>query len=308
MASRIKGITVEINGSTTGLDKALRETTSSINKTQAALKDVNRLLKVDPKNTELLAQKQKLLSQAVEETKGKLDGLKNASEQAAKTVGNYDAWKNAYTPIQEEIGKTQEKVGTLKTKMAELEKAGKVDTAEYKALGDELKNQEGHLESLKQKAKQVSDEFGKPISHEQYDALQREIIETEQNLKNLEQQAKEAASVLGTQMQVSGQKMQEVGDAVSSAGKKIMPVSTAVAGIGVASIKTAADFEAGMSQVAAISGASHELYGNGRMENRRYAGWSGRYYESCRGIRRRSGNHIRYSNRRTYCIWTVSKG
>ena len=118
MASRIKGITVEINGSTTGLDKALRETTSSINKTQAALKDVNRLLKVDPKNTELLAQKQKLLSQAVEETKGKLDGLKNASEQAAKTVGNYDAWKNAYTPIQEEIGKTQEKVGTLKTKMA----------------------------------------------------------------------------------------------------------------------------------------------------------------------------------------------
>ena len=45
MASRIKGITVEINGSTTGLDKALRETTSSINKTQAALKDVNRLLK-----------------------------------------------------------------------------------------------------------------------------------------------------------------------------------------------------------------------------------------------------------------------
>ena len=256
MASRIKGITVEINGSTTGLDKALRETTSSINKTQAALKDVNRLLKVDPKNTELLAQKQTLLSQAVEETKGKLDGLKNASEQAAKTVGNYDAWKNAYTPIQEEIGKTQEKVGTLKTKMAELEKAGKVDTAEYKALGDELKNQEGHLESLKQKAKQVSDEFGKPISHEQYDALQREIIETEQNLKNLEQQAKEAASVLGTQMQVSGQKMQEVGDAVSSAGKKIMPVSTAVAGIGVASIKTAADFEAGMSQVAAISGAT----------------------------------------------------
>lgn len=256
MASRIKGITVEINGSTTGLDKALRETTSSINKTQAALKDVNRLLKVDPKNTELLAQKQKLLSQAVEETKGKLDGLKNASEQAAKTVGNYDAWKNAYTPIQEEIGKTQEKVGTLKTKMAELEKAGKVDTAEYKALGDELKNQEGHLESLKQKAKQVSDEFGNPISHEQYDALQREIIETEQNLKNLEQQAKEAASVLGTQMQVSGQKMQEVGDAVSSAGKKIMPVSTAVAGIGAASIKTAADFEAGMSQVAAISGAT----------------------------------------------------
>ncbi len=169
MASRIKGITVEIDGSTTGLDKALKGTTSNISKTQSALKDVNRLLKVDPKNTELLAQKQKLLSQAVGETKKKLEGLKSASEQAARTVGNYDAWKNAYTPIQEEIGKTKDKVKTLKEKMAELEKAGKIDTAEYQALGEELKNQEKHLQDLKQKAKEVSDEFGNPISHEQYD-------------------------------------------------------------------------------------------------------------------------------------------
>lgn len=256
MASRIKGITVEIDGSTTGLDKALKGTTSNISKTQSALKDVNRLLKVDPKNTELLAQKQKLLSQAVGETKKKLEGLKSASEQAARTVGNYDAWKNAYTPIQEEIGKTKDKVKTLKEKMAELEKAGKIDTAEYQALGEELKNQEKHLQDLKQKAKEVSDEFGNPISHEQYDALQREIIETQQNLRDLEEQARESASVLGSKLQVAGQKMQEAGDKVSSIGKKIMPASTAVAGIGIASIKTAADFDAAMSQVAAISGAA----------------------------------------------------
>ena len=85
MASRIKGITVEIDGSTTGLDKALKGTTSNISKTQSALKDVNRLLKVDPKNTELLAQKQKLLSQAIEETKEKLEIEKTALEQAANT-------------------------------------------------------------------------------------------------------------------------------------------------------------------------------------------------------------------------------
>ncbi len=256
MSKRIKGITVEINGSTIGLEKALKEATSSISKTQAALRDVNRLLKIDPKNTELLAQKQKLLSQAVEETKKKLDALKSASEQAAKTVGKYDAWKNAYTPIQEEIGKTQEKIKSLKQKMSELEKAGKVDTAEYRALGEELKNEESCLQSLKQKAQEVNDEFGNPISHEQYNALQREIIETEQNLKSLEKQAKEAASVLGSQMQAAGQKLQEAGDKVASVGKEIMPASTAVAGIGLASIKTAADFDAGMSQVAAISGAT----------------------------------------------------
>lgn len=256
MASRIKGITVEINGSTTGLDKALKGTTSNISKTQTALKDVNRLLKVDPKNTELLAQKQKLLSQAVSETKTKLDALKNASEQAAKTAGNYDAWKSAYTPIQEEVGKTQEKVKTLKEKMAELEKAGKVDTDEYKALGEELENEESHLKSLKQKAKEVDEEFGKPISPEKFDALQREIIETEQSLKSLKQQEKESASVLGTKLQIAGQKIQEAGDKVTSVGKKLMPASAAVAGIGVAGIKTAADFDSAMSQVAAISGAT----------------------------------------------------
>ncbi len=260
---RIKGITIEIDGSATGLDKALSGANANLSKVQNSLKDVDRLLKIDPKNTELLAQKQKLLSQAVEETKGKLETLKAANEQAAKSAGNYDAWKEAYTPIQEEIEKTQDKVKTLKEKMSELEKAGKIDTDEYKALGEELKNEQNHLEELKQKAKEVSDEFGNPISHEQYDALQREIIETEQRLNDLEKQAKESASILGTQMQEAGKKMQEVGDGISSAGKKLMPATTAIAGIGVASIKTAADFESSMSQVAATMGMTSQEIENG---------------------------------------------
>ena len=61
MASRIKGITVEIGGDTTGLDKALKSVNSTIKSTQTQLKDVNKLLKLDPKNTELLSQKQRLL-------------------------------------------------------------------------------------------------------------------------------------------------------------------------------------------------------------------------------------------------------
>lgn len=262
MAARIKGITVEINGSTTGLDKALKGTDGNISKVQASLRDVNRLLKVDPKNTELLAQKQKLLAQAVEETKTKLTALKNASEQAAKTAGNYDSWKKAYTPIQEEIGKTQDKIKSLKEKMSEFEKAGKVDTSEYKELGEVLKDEQRHLDELKQKAKEVDEEFGKPISPEKYDALQREIVETEQNLKNLQEEAKKAASILGTQLQEAGQKMQKVGDNISSAGKKLMPATAAITGIGVAGIKTAADFESSMSQVAATMGmTSKEIEG-----------------------------------------------
>lgn len=73
MASRIQGITVEIGGDTTKLQTALKGLNGEIKSTQAQLKDVEKLLKMDPGNTELLAQKEKLLAQAVDETKQKLE-------------------------------------------------------------------------------------------------------------------------------------------------------------------------------------------------------------------------------------------
>ena len=69
---RIKGITVEIGGDTTKLQTALKGVNSEIKNTQSQLKDVEKLLKLDPGNTELLSQKQKLLSQSIQETKEKL--------------------------------------------------------------------------------------------------------------------------------------------------------------------------------------------------------------------------------------------
>ena len=63
MASRIKGITIEINGDTTKLSQALRETDTQLTTVQKNLRDVERLLKLDPTNTELLAQKQRLLAE-----------------------------------------------------------------------------------------------------------------------------------------------------------------------------------------------------------------------------------------------------
>ena len=81
VASRIQGITVEIGGDTTKLSTALSKVNKEIRDTQAQLKDVNKLLKLDPGNAELMAQKQRLLSQAVSETKEKLDALKPAGQQ-----------------------------------------------------------------------------------------------------------------------------------------------------------------------------------------------------------------------------------
>ncbi len=68
-ANRIKGITVEIDGDTTKLTTALKGVSSELRNTQSQLRDVEKLLKLDPGNTELLAQKQKLLGEAVSETK-----------------------------------------------------------------------------------------------------------------------------------------------------------------------------------------------------------------------------------------------
>lgn len=87
MANRIKGITMEIGGDTTGPDKALKCVNSSITKTQSDLNDGNRLLKLDPSNMVLVAQKQELLAQAVSQTEEKLSILDTVDDgQAIQTV------------------------------------------------------------------------------------------------------------------------------------------------------------------------------------------------------------------------------
>ncbi len=103
MANRIKGITVEIGGDTTGLQKALQGVNPQIKNTQFALRDVERLLKLDPNNMQLLTQKQKLLTQAIGDTKEKLATLKIAAEQANKQLQNGEITQQQYDALQREI-------------------------------------------------------------------------------------------------------------------------------------------------------------------------------------------------------------
>ena len=258
-AGRIKGITIEIGGNTTGLDKSLKSVNGTIYDTKSQLKDVERLLKLDPKNTVLLAQKQKLLEQEVSATKEKLEGLKQANEQVSKTAKNYDAWKEKYEPIKTEIDETKTKLDELKKRSAEAEKelaSGKISQEKYDALQSEIAETEDKLKSLKKDAKAVDDEFGKPISPKQYDALQREIIETENKLKSLEGGAGKTKTALE---KVSGA-LGSAGGKLDSAANEVMPVSVAVGGIATAGLKVAADFESGMSQVQAITGATGDEF------------------------------------------------
>ena len=120
MAGRIKGITIEINGDTKGLDKALSSVNSNANKTQSELRDVNKLLKLDPGNTELVAQKQKLLAQAITQTGDKLKTLKDAQAQVDAQFAKGDIGEEQYRAFQREIASTE---ATLKGYKSQLSTA-----------------------------------------------------------------------------------------------------------------------------------------------------------------------------------------
>ena len=117
MASRIKGITVEIGGDTSGLEKSLSDVNNAIKKTQSQLRDVNSLLKLDPSNTVLLAQKQELLQQAIGDTERKLQALEQAQEEVAKAFERGDLGKDQYMAFQREVEETR---GTLNRYKADL--------------------------------------------------------------------------------------------------------------------------------------------------------------------------------------------
>lgn len=147
MANRIKGITVEIGGDTTKLQNALKQVNGEIKTTQSQLKDVDKLLKLDPGNTELLAQKHKLLGEAVEGTKEKLATLKTAAEQANTALANGEISKEQYDALQREIIETEQDLKKLE------EQANQSATAVQKiaATGEKLKTVGSNISSAGEK-------------------------------------------------------------------------------------------------------------------------------------------------------------
>ena len=283
----IRGLTIEIGGDTTGLQNSLKNVNSQIKTTQAQLKDINNLLKLDPTNVELLQQKQKALADEIESTKEKLETLKTAEQQAQQQFAEgkisqeqYDALKreiiateeslksleneakNAPTQMQQSLDGLNAKINTTQTELKEIDKLLKLDPTnvellqqKQRALSDEIGNTKEKLELLKNEEGEVQQKFqeGK-VSQEQYDALKRTIIETEQSLQSLENEVGSGSAKLAEISETSG----KIGESLTSAGEKMLPVTAAVTGLGTAAVKTAADFDSSMSNVAAISGSSAE--------------------------------------------------
>ena len=129
-------------------------------------------------------------------------------------------------------------------------------TQKQRMLKDAIEATKDKLVTLKTAAEQANQQLadGK-ITQEQYDALQREIVEMEQNLKSLQEQ-EAVTNATFAKIDAVGEKMQTVGSAGEGVGKKFLPVTATVTGLGTAAVKTAADFDQEMSKASAISGAT----------------------------------------------------
>lgn len=128
MASRIAGITIEIGGNTSKLQTALKGVDNQLKATQNNLKDINRLLKLDPGNVDLLTQKQKNLENAIQQTKDRLQQLKDAQSQVAQGTPEWDA-------LQREIIETEQNLQGLERQMQQF---GSVTAQQIAAAGKKV--------------------------------------------------------------------------------------------------------------------------------------------------------------------------
>lgn len=148
MASRIKGITIEIDGNTKPLEAALKSVNKDLGKTQSELRDVERLLKMDPGNTELLSQKQRLLQDAIEGTEKKLTSLKEASAQAAKQLASGELGQDKYDALQREIISTERSLESLKNRASATDAALSKSSSGLEKFGTAAGNAGSKLSGL----------------------------------------------------------------------------------------------------------------------------------------------------------------
>ena len=113
MANKIMGITIDIEGKTSGLTKSLQEANTSIGKTTAALKDVNKALEMDPTNVDLLAQKEALLTKQIEQTNDKLTVMRQVANDANEALARGDISQEQYASLTAELVKTESSLNSL---------------------------------------------------------------------------------------------------------------------------------------------------------------------------------------------------
>ena len=297
MANRIKGITIEIGGDTTGLDKALKGVNSSISRTQSALNDVNRLLKLDPTNTVLVTQKQELLTQAISQTEEKLSALEAAQEQVTAAFQRGDLGEDKYQAFQREIEETrgkltryqndlsdlqteQDRLGTNTQRLEKLFQATSTTVDDYAdVLGDQLvraiKNGRASSDQLKTAIEKIGSAAtgGRADVRQLIDAI--DTVDDGTAINNLIQQLREASDAADkTSESIGGIADATKGSALIQAADQLSGVGDKLQELGGAAVDAFSDAERASSKVSAYFGETGEaaersaaiiqnVYGNG---------------------------------------------
>lgn len=245
---KIKGITIEIGGETTGLQKALQSVNNKIKDTESQLRDVNSLLKLDPSNTVLVAQKQELLKNVIAETAEKLNKLEAAQDEvnAAMEAGKigrdeYMAFQreveatrtalNKYKSEQEEVISSQERLASNTERLKKLLEATESGVDDYAdVLGSKLvtaiKNGSASSDQLKTAIEKIgkSATGGKADIKQMTDAL--DTVDDGQAIRNLIQELKDA----GTQADNTSEQLDEMGETLT--GGAVMMAAEKLSGVG----------------------------------------------------------------------------
>lgn len=150
MANKIIGITVDIEGKSSGLTKSLQEANAAINKTTSALKDVDKALQLDPTNVELLAQKEVLLNKQIEQTNEKLEIMQQVAEDANEALARGDISQEQYASLQAEIAKTS-------VSLEDLEDAANDSGEELEETGEEAEDSGEAMEAFGEAAEKAGE-------------------------------------------------------------------------------------------------------------------------------------------------------
>lgn len=247
--NRIRGITIEIGGDMTKLDRALKGTNQNISTTEKKLKDVEKLLKLDPKNVELLDQKQRLLAQSAEYTADKFEALKKVVETSTVSNVKYDQWQKALSSLQGQITKTTKALSEMEDGQKQLAELGFApDSSEMLDATERTEALREKLEALQKQVTDTYEELGRPISIDQWDDLQRELAEAADSAKHAEDSFNSfnpALSKLGsTAADVSG-KAGKVADATRGLSLAAGGLLTAMLG----TVPATAEFRSDLSKL-----------------------------------------------------------
>ena len=160
------------------VNKGLEKTKTTISTTEKKLKELEKALKLDPQNVELLDQKQRLLAQSAEATAEKYERLKEVVESSTVSNVAFAKWEKAQAPLQEQISKTTGELENLERKAKELEGLGfSPDSSSMIEVQQRAEAAQEKLVDLQKSLSDTYDEMGRPIRIDQWDDLQRELSE-----------------------------------------------------------------------------------------------------------------------------------